>query len=470
MTASRKSKLYFAYLSLISVLLLCVVSFGFFGNAYADIQKTDVIMGTTVEKGNFPKKDCPSIAANSSIVADSDGTVYFQRNADEQVQIASVTKIMTALVALEYGDLSSSTVEISKKAAQIGESTAGLQAGDTMDLTSALKAMMINSGNDAAQAIAESLGSTVKEALASKDGVNQDEIPSSAYDAFIYAMNLKAQELGMTDAKFCNPHGLDYDQYKGDMQCSARDVYKMTAAAMQYDTFRSIVKTTKDSISVTRNNAKATVKLESTDSLLSGKTSCIGVKTGFTNKAGNCFSGAWNWNGKTLYTIVLGSTSHSQRFDDAQALYDWVDSHQVDYSLAHASEKIDCTINGTKISAPVVATVANKAWNDVTFKATIADPTQKVSVFALSGNISQEATFDDVSGDVHVGDKVGTLTFYQHNKEIAHVDIVAAENCAAPSFFDGIGIFFGRIASFFGGQSDQAQSALLNKTPLLYGE
>lgn len=470
MASTHKGNLRFAYLTMMALTLLCVVSFGFFGNAYADIQKTDVIMGTTVEKGNFPKKDCPSIAANSAIVADSDGTVYFQRNADEQVQIASVTKIMTALVALEYGDAASTTIEISKKAAQIGESTAGLQAGDSMDLTSALKAMMINSGNDAAQAIAESMGATVKEALASKDGVNQDEIPSNNYDAFIYAMNLKAQELGMSDAKFTNPHGLDYDQYKGDMQCSARDVYKMTAAAMQYDTFRSIVKTTKDSISVTRNNAKATVKLESTDSLLGGKTSCIGVKTGFTNKAGNCFSGAWDWNGKTLYTIVLGSTSHNQRFDDAQALYDWVDSHQVDYPLAHSSEKIDCSLNGSRQSVPVVATVANTSWNDVTFKATIADPTQKVSVFALSGNISQEASFDDVSGDVHVGDKVGTLTFYQHNAEIAHVDIVAAEDCPAPSFFDGIGIFFGRIGNFFGGQSNQVQSTLLNKTPLLYGE
>ncbi len=470
MATSNTRNTYTLLALMLSAVFFCCSFFGVYTQSYADIQKTDVIMGITVDQGNFPKKDCPSIAANSAIVVDSDGTVYFQRNADEQVQIASVTKIMTALVALEYGDLSSTSIEVSKTAAQIGESSAGLQAGDTMDLTSALKAMMINSGNDAAQAIAESMGSTVKDALASQDGVNQDEIPSSGYDAFIYAMNLKAEQLGMSDAVFVNPHGLDYDKYKGDMQCSARDVYKMTSAAMQYDTFRSIVKTSKDSISVKRNNAKATVKLESTDTLLGGKTSCIGVKTGYTEKAGNCFAGAWEWNGKTLYTIVLGSPSHSQRFDDAQTLYDWVDSHQVNYSLAHSSEKISCNLNGKTVNAPVVATVANTSWNDVTFKATISDPEQKISVFALSGNISQEASFDNVSGDIHVGDKVGTLTFYQHNQQIAQVDIVAAENCAAPNFIDGIGIFFGRLVGNFTGGTSQVQNTLLNKTPLLYGE
>ncbi|MDO5335405.1 MAG: serine hydrolase [Coriobacteriia bacterium] len=437
--------------------------------AHADIKTTDVIMGKTVEQSSFPNKDCPSIDAKHAIVIDSDGTVYFQRDSDEQVQIASVTKIMTALVALEYGDLNSNTVEISTKAAQIGESSAGLHAGDTMSLTSALEAMMINSGNDAAQSIAESLGSTVQERLKSKDGVNAEEVPTNGYDAFIYAMNLKARELGMDDAVFNNPHGLDFDQYKAEMHCSARDVYKMASAAMQYDTFRNIVKKTKATISVTRDGSKASVSLKSTDILLGGKSSCIGVKTGFTEKAGECFAGAWDWNGKTLYTIVLGSSSESSRFDDAKTLYEWVRDHQVDYPLAHASEKVECTLNGQTQKVPVVATVANKAWTDRTFKATIADPAQTVSVFALSGNVSQEASFNDVSGDVRVGDKVGTLTFYQHNKEIAHVDLVAAENCPGPGFIEGVGIFFSRIGSFFSGGATEAQSVLLNKTPLLYG-
>lgn len=438
--------------------------------AHADIQTTDTIMGTTIKQSNFPNKDCPSIDAKHAIVVDSDGTVYFQRQSDEQVHIASVTKIMTALVALQYGDTNSTTVTISKKAATIGESTAGLHAGDTMNLTSALEAMMINSGNDAAQAIAESLGSTVRQALQSNENVDQSQIPSNAYDSFICAMNLKAQELGMSDAKFANPHGLDFDQYKADMHCSARDVQKMASAAMQYDTFKNIVKKKSDTITVTRNGSSAKVKLTSTDTLLGGKSNCIGVKTGFTNQAGECFAGAWNWNGKTLYTIVLGSSSESSRFDDAQTLYDWVKNHQVDYSLAHSSEKVECTLNGQTSKVPVVANVANKAWTDKTFKATIADPNQKVSVFALSGNISQQASFDDVSGDVHVGDKVGTLTFYQHNQEVASVDIVAAEDCSGPGFIDGIGIFFARVGAFFGGDLNQVESTLVNKTPLLYGE
>ena len=90
-------------------------------------------------------------------------------------------------------------------------------------------------------------------------------------------------------------------------------------------------------------------------------------------------------------------------------------------------------------------------------------------MFALEGNVSQKLEFDTVSGEVSVGQKVGTATFYQHNKEIASCDIVAAESCSAPNFIDGIGIWWDRLWRGFNGQQTSAESVVVNTTPLIYG-
>ena len=165
---------------------------------------------------------------------------------------------MTAIVALEYGDLQNTTITVSQNAASIGESSAMLQAGDSMNLESALKAMMICSGNDAATAIAECMGDSIRDTLKEKGDPN---VPDGAYDAFVYAMNKKAKSLGMDDSLFANPHGLDFDQYSADMHCSARDVAKMCTEAMKNETFRNTVSTEATTIQVLRNGQQADVKL-----------------------------------------------------------------------------------------------------------------------------------------------------------------------------------------------------------------
>ena len=176
------------------------------GVAFADVRSSDIIAGLSVQDRGLAASSCPNIVAEHSIVVDENGTVYFERDADSQVQIASVTKTMTAIVALEYGDLQNTTITVSQNAASIGESSAMLQAGDSMNLESALKAMMICSGNDAATAIAECMGDSIRDTLKEKGDPN---VPDGAYDAFVYAMNKKAKSLGMDDSLFANPHGLD---------------------------------------------------------------------------------------------------------------------------------------------------------------------------------------------------------------------------------------------------------------------
>lgn len=455
--------------AVLSAFLLCAF-IGFSAiptTGYADVRQSDVVAGLSVEQRGLNSATCPSIVAEYAYVVDDSGKVYFERDPDAQTHIASITKVMTALVALEYGDPQSTTVTVSETASKIGESSAMLQNGDSMTLEAALKALMLPSGNDAAQAIAESLGDSVKQQLQESGDTN---VPDSAYDAFIYAMNKKAQELGMTNSLFANPHGLDIDQHDAEMYSSARDVATMVSEVMKNDLFRSIVSQDKATIQVTRNNATVDVPLESTDVLIGSYEGACGVKTGYTEKAGQCFAGAVERDGQRLYAVVLNSNSEQQRFTDATTLDDWVFDNTIDYALAHSSETVSYTSSdGQTFNAPVVAYVSHSGWIDKTFKATFADPNATVEVFALEGNVSQELEFDTVSGDVKPGQKVGTAKFYQHNEEIASCDIVAAESCAAPNFIEGIGIWWDRLIRGFNGDQTSAESVVVNKTPLIYG-
>ena len=124
------------------VALVCALALSLPGAAWADVRTSDLIAGQTVQDAGIPSSQCPSIAGDYAIVMDSDGNVYFERDADAQVHIASITKVMTAVVALDSVPLDTQ-VTISHYAASIGESTASLKEGDTMPLSEALKALAL---------------------------------------------------------------------------------------------------------------------------------------------------------------------------------------------------------------------------------------------------------------------------------------------------------------------------------------
>lgn len=118
-----------------------------------------MVLGQTIEEQGFTAAQAPNIVAEYAYLVSSDGTIYFARNAYDQVHIASITKIMTALVALDYGgDPTQTEITVSQEAASIGESTAGLRAGDVLTLEAAIKALMIPSGNDAGKPWLNRLG------------------------------------------------------------------------------------------------------------------------------------------------------------------------------------------------------------------------------------------------------------------------------------------------------------------------
>ena len=426
--------------------------------AFADVRRADVVLGQSVDSRGLSVADCPSIEAQYAVVMAADGTVYFERNSTAPTPIASITKVMTAIVALE-NTTNETMVPVSARAMYVGESSASLQEGDLLTIDAALKALLLASGNDAAVAIAECVGGILSGNTA--QGADAEEV-------FVDYMNQKAAELGCQDTVFRNPHGLDDEGFEGDQHSCAMDVAKMVQFAMRNDEFRAIVSTAETSISVTRaDGSRDTLVLENTDQLLGNFEGACGVKTGFTDLAGPSFAAAANRGGGDFYAVALDSSSTDQRFIDAQILLQWVFDHNVDYPLAHSDQTATVTQDGQDVSVPVVAEVAHADWIDKTVKATLADPGQSVAIFDLNGNISQTVEYDTVRGDVHVGEKVGTITFKQRNNVLVTVDMVACEDVKAPGLFEGVGIWWDRFFRNFSGQQTVAYSILVNQTPLV---
>lgn len=461
---SHPQKIQQTHAGLLACVLSCllVLTFACPSIAQAKVLKSDIIAGESVQDRGYTASQCPSIDAKYAIATDQDGNVLYERSADTASQIASMTKIMTAIVALDYDTDLNIKVTVTSEAAKIGESSAGLQQGDTMNMKTALSAMMVASGNDAAQSIAAAVGADM---LYNEGGDYGNE--DACVSRFVQAMNDKASELGLTNTVFTNPHGLDYGEYKGDLHSCARDVAKEAAYAMKNSTFRKVVGQSSANITVTRNNQKVGISLTSTDELIGTYDGTVGVKTGYTKKAGACYAGANDHNGKEYYVVIMGSSSEEQRFTDATVVWDWIYANETDYRLINCDNTVDTTINGNQGSYPLVAEVAHQDWTDKTITATVADPDQTISAYTWNGNVSEEVEYDNVTGNVSAGDKVGTITFKQHNQTVATVDLIAAEDVAAPNFIEGVGIFWQRMFSIFTGAQTVAQSSFYNTTPYL---
>lgn len=442
----------------ISVLLILGCAFATPTLAFAEVRKADVVMGQTVEERSLSVSESPSIGADHAVLIDSDGTVFFERDAQEQSQIASITKVMTAIVALDHAD-TSMQVKVSEKAALIGESSANLQEGDTMDLLSALKALLVPSGNDAAVAIAETVGATMAGGSSSS--------AEASLSVFVDGMNAKARELGLEDTVYENPHGLDDGEYEGDLHSTALDQAKVAKCAMSYSIIRDIVSGGDTTIQVKRAGQSVPVDLETTDLLLDMYDYAIGVKTGVTNLAGPSFMGAANKDGRELYAVVLGATDEYSRFQDSKTLFEWAYSHVMEFPLAHSDQWTSARIDGTTKDVPVIAEVSHLDWIDRTVKATMDSPDASVTIFDLEGNVSQEVELDELRGTINAGDKVGKITFLQRNEVIATQDLVACERVDAPNPIDTIAIWWQRFTQGLNESNSSAPSQVYNVMPII---
>ena len=227
-------------------------------------------------------------AASAAILMDADsGRVLYERNADRKMLIASTTKILTALVAIEEGDLHDS-VKVSREAAYTEGSAMYLTEGETLTLETLLYGVLLCSGNDAAVAVAQHVGGSVK--------------------GFVSLMNEKARELGMEHSSFANPNGLDDEQHYS----TARDMAKLARAALENETLMRIASTR----SVTIGGRTMT----NHNKLLHYVDGCLGLKTGYTKAAGRTLVSCAEKNGQRLIAVTL---QDGNDWADHQALYEY---------------------------------------------------------------------------------------------------------------------------------------------------
>lgn len=232
---------------------------------------------TDIAAGAVPE----NISAVSAILIEAEtGTVLYEKNADERRAMASTTKIMTALLTIEAGDLDREFT-VDPLAIRVEGTSMGLREGDRVSRRDLLYGILLPSGNDAANAAAVSV--------------------SGSISAFVKLMNSKAGELGLADTHFATPSGLDADGH----YTTAWDLAKLTACAMREETFREVVCCRSAEVEFGNPPYKRT--LYNSNKMLSRYDGAIGVKTGFTDNARRCLVSAAERDGVTLIAVTLNA-------------------------------------------------------------------------------------------------------------------------------------------------------------------
>lgn len=333
-----------------------------------------IVLALALMAGLMPRTahavaDPPATSATSSIVIDAySGQVIYEDNADEQRAIASITKIMTAYLAVEDMTLDDARLDevytISEHAAASDEGGTSMYflAGDQVSMEVLLYGTMLRSGNDAAVALAE----------ACADG---DE------DAFIQRMNDKAQELGMTNTHYSCPNGLiDEDNYS-----TARDMAKLAKVAMENELFAKIAGTWYIEL--------GDYQIENHNMLLDQmKGECIGVKTGFTTLAGRTLVSCAQRDGSKFIIVTLNDQND---YDDHEALYNWAFENYPANVLCEEGKTVTTFHVGSQ-DVPLVAaqTLVSSAAqsSEATITCTLELPS-KVSGAISKGAVAGTATY-----------------------------------------------------------------------------
>lgn len=233
----------------------------------------------------------PEITASAAIAYDlTTNSLLYGKNISTRLPIASLTKIMTATVALENSSIDQE-FKVSKNAATIGEDSMGLSEGEVLPLKDLLYGLVLNSGNDASEVIAE--GSPF------------------GRDNFVFLMNKKAENLGLTDTHFTNPSGLEGD---GKQYSTAVDLVVMTRYALQKKEFADIAMTYEHSILAT--NKHKDYHLYNETNLLTTYPGVKGVKTGYTYEAGLCLVTYLDYEGHQIIAVLLNAQNRRQEMKD----------------------------------------------------------------------------------------------------------------------------------------------------------
>lgn len=330
----------------------------------------------------------PQIAAAAWYLVGEDGAVLARGDASRPRAMASITKLMTAVVALEQAQLRD-VVRITPSAAGLGESTVYLRAGEELTVADLIRATLIPSANDAAQALALHVG----------DG---------SADRFVDLMNAKAEELGLSDTNFENAHGLDESGHVS----SARDATALVRYALGVPFIR-------DSLSRSTLSLPDGTTFPTTDDLLVSWGPLVGGKTGHTRDAGWSQAAAAERAGVTVYGTVLGADTRGTRNDALRELLEYgLDQYRrvqvIDASRAYVTAETGYGQPDVDLVAPrsIVRTVRNgkSLVERVVAPTTLALPVAK-------------------------GQVVGRVEVYDGNRLVASSNLAAAESVEDAGFF-----------------------------------
>ena len=326
----------------------------------------------------------PTVSAASAVlICGDDGRCLYAKDADTRREMASTTKIMTAIVALENGDLSA-VVPIADEAVGVEGSSIYLRRGESMTLSDLLYALLLQSANDAAVAIAVHVGSSV--------------------DGFVGMMNEKAEALGLCNTHFENPHGLSEE----DHYTTARDLASLAAYALKNTTFRTICATKSAKI-------KGDRVIYNHNKLLLSYPDAIGVKTGFTKSGGRCLVSAAERDGSTLIAVTLRApddwNDHTKMLDYGFSLYETV-------SLAAVGE--------FSFRLPVLGGDAETVYIRNRDALTLHLLKSRASV------IARPEINRTLFAPVFEGDILGRVAFYCDEKLIATLPLYAEETVERP--------------------------------------
>lgn len=325
-------------------------------------------------------------AKGAALIDGASGRVLFGQNENEMFPMASTTKVMTTLLALENAALDEQ-VTAGKNAAGVPGTSLYLSEGETLSMEHMLYGLMLRSGNDAAVAVAEH--------IAGGSGT------SASVPAFADMMNRRAAELN-ADAHFVNPHGLDADGHK----ISALGLARVMREAMKNPQFRTITGTTRKVIPWVGNEYSRV--LENKNKLLTTYEGATGGKTGFTNKAGRCLVFSAERDGLELIGAVLNCPTW---FDTATVMLDYGFEHFRMESAYGAGDVVRAVpvINGE------VAAV----------NAVVEEPLR--AAVPIGGSVDVAVTLPDtLDAPIHAGDILGTAAIRSGGDVIAQCNLVAA--------------------------------------------
>jgi serine-type D-Ala-D-Ala carboxypeptidase (penicillin-binding protein 5/6) len=359
--------------------------------------------------------DAPESSARAVLVADGrTGDVLHVENPNRRLPLASITKLMTALVALERAR-PGEVVTVPRFVSSVGESSIGLRPGERISVRDLLAAALIQSANDAAYALAAYVG-------------------QGNVRAFVRLMNEKARELGLARTHFVRPDGLDAPGHYS----SASDILVLARAAMQRPVIRRLVRLRKARIAGGRS-------LFAWNDLLGSFPGTFGVKTGHTDLARWCEVAAARRDGASVYAIVLGSPTRARRNRDLAELLAWGLDQYVRATVVHEGRAYAHT--DVPMSADSLSLVP-------------AEPAR--AVVRLGRPLVERVTAPAVVDlPVERGERVGEVVIVDGARVVARRALVAAEAVGEPGFGARAGWYAGRTLDEAGGILSGVLGAIL---------